>query len=388
MLELVRKNQPVSRADLSRLSGLQRSTVSHIIEQLIEEHWVREGAVARLPRGRRPTMVGMNEDLVAIVADVHPHLATIAVVDLNGRLLSRSTLPIGADPQKSIGRIIDCMRRLRDSHPDKSFEGVGISLPGRIDPGTERLIFAPNLKWPEYDIKGTVERGVGLRTELDNTANACLLAELWFGHMEGVRNAVLLAIAEGIGSGILANGQIVTGQSGMAGEFGHAQLDASGPRCGCGQKGCWEVFASCNAALRYYAESSRPAASAVAFHQLLSMADEGNSHAAAALEKQAESLGRGLRLIVASLSPEVILLTGEITSAWSRFEPIIQREMKAGVLAGSPPSIVPTHEGGIARLRGAAALVFQRRARPIEAAPLHTKSQRPAKAASQKRAAR
>ncbi len=75
---------------------------------------------------------------------------------------------------------------------------MGLSLPGRVDPLTQRLRFAPNLGWPDFDIKGAVEKGTGLAVELDNAANACLLAETWFGRMDGVRNAVLVTVSEGI----------------------------------------------------------------------------------------------------------------------------------------------------------------------------------------------
>jgi predicted transcriptional regulator len=87
VLEMIRARQPISRAELARLSGLQRSTVSLIIEQLIEEKWVQEGAVARRPRGRRPTLLGLNEDLVVIAADVHPAQSSVAVVDLTAACL-------------------------------------------------------------------------------------------------------------------------------------------------------------------------------------------------------------------------------------------------------------------------------------------------------------
>src|ERR1035437_1214391 len=90
VLELIRANQPISRADLSRQSGLQRSTVSQIVEQLIQEKWACEGAGASRPRGRRPTLIELNDDLVVIAVDIHPKEATVAVVDLKGRLLSRS----------------------------------------------------------------------------------------------------------------------------------------------------------------------------------------------------------------------------------------------------------------------------------------------------------
>ncbi len=360
VLELIRTSQPISRADLARRSGLQRSTVSQIVEQLIREKWVREGSIASAPRGRRPTMVGLNEDLVAIAVDIHPRQAIVAVVDLNGRLLSRALVPLSSDPEASTRLIVESMQRMHRTVPRKSVEGIGISLPGRVDPATQRMTFAPNLHWPDFDLKKVIETKMRLPVKMENAATACLLAELMFARMDGVRDAVLVTVSEGVGTGVFANGQLIAGLHGMAGEFGHIPLDPAGPRCGCGQSGCWETFASCQAALRYYREL-QPRGRAVTFHELLNLAEEGNAPAAQALEKQAMWIGRGLRMIIAALSPSNILIAGDVTSAWHRFGPVIEKEAANQTLAGSPPLIRPTHEGEIARLRGAAALVFQRR---------------------------
>jgi predicted NBD/HSP70 family sugar kinase len=359
VLALIRTSQPISRAELSRRSGLGRSTISQIVEQLIGENWVREGAMGSLPRGRRPTMVGLNGDLVAIAVDIHPRQASVALVDLNGKLLSRWPVPITSDPAASMRLIIECMQRIRPTGPLKSTEGIGISLPGRVNPTTQRLIFAPNLKWPEFDIKKMVETRMGLPVMLENDATACLMAERTFARMEGVRDAVLVAVAEGVGTCILANGQMFSGNNGMAGEFGHISVDPNGPRCGCGRNGCWEVFSSSRAALRYYREL-RPKGPVATFQELLNRAEEGDSAAAQALTMQAKWIGRGLRMIIASVSPSTILIAGDLTAAWHRFGPVIEREATDLTLAGSPPLIRPSHEGEIARLRGAAALVFQR----------------------------
>jgi predicted NBD/HSP70 family sugar kinase len=359
VLELIRTSQPISRAELARRSGLGRSTISQIVEQLIGENWVREGAMGSLPRGRRPTMVGLNGDLVAIAVDIHPRQASVALVDLNGKLLSRWPVPITSDPEASMRLIIECMQRIRPSGPLKSTEGIGISLPGRVNPTTQRLIFAPNLKWPEFDIKKMVETRMGLPVMLENDATACLMAERTFARMEGVRDAVLVAVAEGVGTCVLANGQLFSGHNGMAGEFGHISIDPNGPRCGCGKNGCWEVFSSSRAALRYYREL-RPKGPVVTFPELLNRAEEGDSAAAQALTMQAKWIGRGLRMIIASVSPSTILIAGDLTAAWHRFGPVIEKEATDLTLAGGPPLIRPSHEGEIARLRGAAALVFQR----------------------------
>lgn len=359
VLELIRAQQPVSRADLARLSGLQRSTVSEIVEDLMREGWVREGTVARRPRGRRPTMLGLNEDLVILVADIHPREAVIAVVDLNGHFLSRDVVTIVSDPQRAMENIARSMQHMREKHPGKSFEGVGLTLPGRVDPDSHRLIFAPNLKWANFDISGTLEKSMGLKVEMDNAANAWLLSEMWFGKMDGVRNAVLVTIAEGVGTGIIANGQPVSGKHGMAGEFGHIVLDPSGPRCACGSRGCWETFASSKAAIRSFA-ASKAGYPKIGVTELHALAEEGDKHAIAALSEQARNIGRGLRLITAALSPEVILIAGDITVVWRLVGPIIEAEMKSTLLAGTAPRLVPSEEGGLARLRGASALVLQR----------------------------
>lgn len=359
VLEIIRSKQPVARADLARASGLQPSTISAIVEQLLHEKWVSEGAVVRRPRGRRPTLLSLNDQMAILVADVRPHQAIVALVDLNGRFLARESVPLGKQAERAVQRIVECMHSIRSTHKDRSYEGIGISMPGRVDPESQRLILAPNLRWGDYDVKGAVEEAMHLQVELANAANACLLSELWSGRLDGIRNAVLVTISEGVGAAILANGQIVTGRSGLAGEFGHIPIDPAGPPCGCGQCGCWEVFASSNAALRYYSElghEDQP----TDIHQLLQLAEEGDLHAIAAVTRQATCLGRGLRLITSGLSPEMILITGDITTAWARFGPIVRREMECTMLAGAPPRLETTSDGELARLRGAAAVVLQR----------------------------
>jgi len=359
VLEIIRSKQPVARADLARASGLQPSTISSIVEQLIEEKWVSEGEVVRRPRGRRPTLLSFNDQLVILVADVRPNQAIVALVDLNGKFLARETVPLGSQPERAVKKIIQSMRSIRDLHEGRSFEGIGISMPGRVDPETQRLLLAPNLKWSDYDVKAAVEEEMRLPVELANAANASLLSELWSGRLDGIRDAVLVTVSEGVGAAILANGQIVTGRSGMAGEFGHSPIDPRGPSCGCGQRGCWEVFASSSAALRTYAELST-GDTRLDMRQLLQLVEQGDANAIAAVERQAAYLGQGLRLITASLAPEVILITGDITTSWARFGPIVRKEMERTMLAGTPPRLETTSDGELARLRGAAAVVLQR----------------------------
>jgi predicted NBD/HSP70 family sugar kinase len=359
VLELVRANQPISRADLSRHSGLQRSTVSQIVEQLIQEKWICEGGIAERPRGRRPTLLELNNDLVALAVDIHPQLATIAVVDLKGRLLSRSQLSLTSDPVASTQRMMDCMLRMKEEFSSNSIEGIGISLPGRVDPETQQMIFAPNLHWPDFDLKKVIDTTLGMAVRMENAATSSLLAELMFRRIDGIRDIVMVAISEGVGTAIFSDGHLIPGHRGMAGEFGHVPMDPSGLLCSCGRRGCWETLASSCAALRYYKELKSESKD-ILYQDLLNLADEGDSFAEQALAKQAVSIGRGLQMIITALSPSLIMIAGDITPAWHRFGPAIESEASKLSLGGTLPRILPTHEGELARLRGAAALVFQR----------------------------
>ncbi|MBZ5724542.1 MAG: ROK family transcriptional regulator [Acidobacteriia bacterium] len=361
VLNLIRTRHPISRADLARLCGLQRSTISLIVEQLIEEHWVVEGPMGRLPRGRRPTFLRLNEDRVIIGVDIRPTQTTVAVADANGKFASREVMATAADPKTGVADMIRCIQRAMASCRGKKIEGIGISVPGRFDHRSDRLVFAPNLKWREFDIRSPIMKATGLEVELENAANACVLAAVWFDHMDQARNLVVVTVSEGIGTGFLVNGQLVRGLNGMAGEFGHVPLDPKGPVCGCGSRGCWEVFASNRAALRYYLEAGAGAGD-LTFPDLLRLADQGDARAGRAIEKMAQYLGRGMRMVVAGLAPERIVVVGDLTRAWHRFGPVIEAEVQAQVLPGGcAPRLVPASEdGGDARLRGTVALVLQK----------------------------
>jgi predicted NBD/HSP70 family sugar kinase len=360
LLNLIRKRQPISRADLARVTGLQRSTVSLITEQLIEENWVVYGPVGRLPRGRRPTFLRLNDRRAIVVADLRPSQSTVAVADVNARFLSQEAVTTLEDPAKAAAKLASAILRRMEAHPDLLFEGVGISLPGRIDPLTRRVMFAPNLKWSNFDLKQAVEKATGMQVELENAANACVLAEVWFGHTENVRDMVVVTVSEGIGTGLFINGHLARGLHGMAGEFGHVTLDANGPQCSCGSRGCWEVYGSNRAALRYYHESSK-APAGLSFQDLLALAEQGDRTALKALDKMAHAIGRGMRHVITGLAPEEIVIVGEFTRMWDRYGPVIETEVAAAMRAGKPPRLRPAPDPRMARLRGTVALVLHRR---------------------------
>jgi predicted NBD/HSP70 family sugar kinase len=366
VLNLIRKHQPVSRADLSRHSRLQRSTVSVITEQLIAERWVKVGAFGNLPRGRKPKFLHLNPLRAGIVGiDIRPEKTTMMLADLEVRSLAQDSMVTGADPERFVEELCARIRNLMKAHSRISFEGIGVALPGRIDLASNRLVFAPNLAWKGIDLKALLEAGTELPVELENAANSCALAEIWSGvHSEGVQNLVTVTVSEGVGVGMILNGQLVRGATGLAGEFGHVTIQEDGPLCQCGNRGCLEACASNTAAVRYFAESesregngkfTRPN-----FELVLKLAEEGYSNAVKALERMAHFLGLGVSMIVNGLAPDVVVIVGEATRAWDRVGPIINEAVARRSPAGMHTRLVPTDPETQPRLRGTIALVLQK----------------------------
>jgi len=351
----VRIRQPISRADLARVSGLQRSTVSLIVEELLAERWIVEGSMGRLPRGRRPTFLNLNSQRGVLALDIHPAQTTLAVTDLGGNILAQKLIVFPTNPKKVIGSIVSEIRKMIAAHTDRSFDGIGMSLPGRFDLQLEKSIFAPNIKWPIGRVKSRVELATGLPVVVDNVANACALSEVWFGNSDATHDLVVVNVSEGIGTGIFANGRILRGEGGFAGEFGHVQIEPNGLHCACGSRGCWETLASNRAGMRYYEEiANRPSPP---FEGLLNLVESGDAAGRKAIDKMCMALGRGMHMIASALAPGEIVVVGDITTIWPMIGLLVEAEMRRNPLA-CVPKIRPAQEGNKARLRSAIALVM------------------------------
>ncbi len=363
VLNFIRRHQPISRAEIARRVGLQRSTVSAITGQLIAERWVTTGASGNLPRGRKPTFLHFNGSRAGVIGiDLRPLETTMVLADLQMRFLAQETIPTGRDARRFIPELCDRVCRMIESHPNVTCEGIGVALPGRIDLASNRLVFAPNLGWEAVDLKKSLTNAIGLPVELENAANACALAEIWSEiYPESVRNLVAMTISEGVGVGMVLNGQLVRGTTGLAGEFGHVVIQENGPLCNCGQRGCIEVYASNTAAARYFCEiaSNRKARTAQpTFDSILRMAEKGDQYACDSLNRMAHYLGVCVAMLATGLSPDVIVLVGSVTRAWKQIGPVITTVVKERSVTNATPRIIPV--GPETRLRGAVAIVAQR----------------------------
>jgi predicted NBD/HSP70 family sugar kinase len=361
-LNFIRRHQPMSRADLARHSGLQRSTVSAIIDQLIREGWVTEGAIGHVTRGRRPRFLHLNVERAGILAvELRPEMTTVGLAGVDARFVRQASWPTPKDPKTFVAEVARTVAGFRAAHPQIVCEGMGVSLPGRVD-NTGRLVFAPNLGWAPVNLQQLLEAALKLPVVVENAANACALAEHWFGPQpEHVRHLIAVTVSEGIGVGLLVNGQLVHGGNSLAGEFGHVTFDESGPPCPCGKSGCWERYASNAAAVQFYtdATTSNGGSRTLRFDELLRRADGGDTKAIEALERMARYLGAFLSGLSTGLAPEVIVIIGDVTQAWSRVGPIVNDIVRTRSLPGSTTRIVSTDSAMQPRLRGAVTLVVQ-----------------------------
>lgn len=378
VLNLIRSHEPISRADLARHSGLQRSTVSVITEQLIRERWVKEGGSGRAARGRRPRFLHLNKERVGIIGiNIRPRETVIGLADLDARFTAQESIATGSDPERFVADLAARIRALTAARPEISYEGIGVSLPGRVDLATQRLVFAPNLGWSDFDLREPLERLTGLPVELENAANACALAEIWFGR-HGSGNLIALTVSEGIGSGLILNHQLVRGSQGLSGEFGHMTIveDWEGAiECRCGNRGCWEVYASNSAALRYYLQSAstsrgnsrrrrersrQETAQALDFDDLLRLAEQGDARAVAAIERMGRYLGCGIAMLITGLAPDLIVVVGEVTRLWERVGRVVERTIEERCTTRPATRVEAADPAAHPRLLGTIALVMQR----------------------------
>src|SRR3984893_7573423 len=313
VLNYVREREPISRASIARETALQRSTVSEIVEALEAEGLVEEIGAGVSTGGRRPTMLRLRTaGAIAIGVAITPTFTTVATSDLAGRVLEQESLLTEPDPSRMLSSVIEGVQKLSERNKG-SIEGVGVSIPGLVDPGTGRAIFVPYFKWRDFPIADTIQNATGLVVTIDNDANAVALAELWFGRPEvsDARDFILVLVAEGVGTGIIFDGQVYRGQQGAAGEFGHMIVGADAPvPCSCGSYDCWEAFASERAALARYLDlgAGGPSSAPPAFPTLVDRALAGEQNAQRALNEMAHYVGIGISNLIVGFSPEAVVI--------------------------------------------------------------------------------
>ncbi|HSE19174.1 MAG TPA: ROK family transcriptional regulator [Pyrinomonadaceae bacterium] len=359
VLNYVREREPISRAEIARETDLQRSTISAIVEDLKLEGLVEEVGEGESTGGRRPTLLKLRAaGPIALGVSITPTCTTIATSDLAGRVIDQEEFLTDAD--KTLGQVIDVVHDFTERYKG-SIEGVGVSLPGLVDPSTGTALYIPYFLWRDLPISEMISDAAGLPVVIDNDANAVALAELWFGRPEvnDARDFILVLVAEGVGTGIIFDGQVYRGQRGAAGEFGHMVIGSGAPvPCSCGGVDCWEAFSSERAAIaRYLKLSGAPAHTT--FIEVVDRALAGEANAKAALVETARQLGVGISNLIIGFSPEAVVVGGEIARAWDLIESALTETIANSVRRGLPSArILPSTLGEKPTLRGALSLVL------------------------------
>ena len=362
VLNYVREREPISRAEIARETNLQKSTISTIVDELEMDGLIEEFGEGESTGGRRPALLRLRTaGAIGIGVAITPTITTIATSDLAGRILSQENFVTDPNFEETLARVVASVNELTSAN--RSVESIGVSLPGLVDPETGTASYVPYFQWRDLPIGDRISTATGLPVLVDNDANSAALAELWFGRPEvsDARDFILVMVAEGVGTGIIFDGQIYRGKRGAAGEFGHMIIGTHAPvPCSCGNVDCWEAFSSERATLaRYRKLCSLDERDLPAFNGLIDRALNGEAHARKAITETALCLGVGISNLIVGFSPETVVVGGRIARAWSLIESALRETIEHSVRRGLPPvPILASTLGEQPALRGALSLVL------------------------------
>ncbi|ROS75081.1 putative NBD/HSP70 family sugar kinase [Curtobacterium sp. PhB130] len=358
VLRIVHEDGPLTRADLTRRTGLNRSTTLALVGELVDLGLVRESEGAAPGVGRPSPVVRASPDVVAVAVTVEIDAVTVALVGLDGSIRHRVTehtdhRPGAADAVRIVAGLLDGLQDVM-----RSFRtvGIGVSIPGtvRVEDGLVR--YAPHLGWRDEPFAGPLAVATGRPVRVANDANLGARAEHLYGSGRGVRDLVYLnGGASGIGGGVISADRPLSGADGYAGELGHTFVADNGIRCHCGAFGCLET------------EASRAALVAVTgvdaddLPALAAALDAGGPEVERVVDRQVAALATGLRNAIHTVNPEVVVLGGFLGVLLGHVGDRIVTAVRAQSMAAMADRvrIVPTALGADVLLRGAAELGFR-----------------------------
>ncbi len=359
ILNYVREQKIISRAEIAKLTDLQRSTVSIIVDDLINEGFLEEIGSGASTGGRKPTMLQLQKGKAAVIGiDITPTYTNIASADLAGNYLQKKSFLTSSNIDETFANIISNVKKITEKCESNNLE-VGISVPGLVDELHKNVIYVPYFQWENWNLSEDFYRETNLKSTIDNDANSVALAELWFGRPEiySMKNFMTILVAEGIGTGIVFDGRVYRGENGVAGEFGHMIIGVdSDVECSCGSKKCWESFASDRATIARYKKLSNEN-SVREMNEIMELFDQKNPAAVEAINETLRYLSIGVSNLLVGLSPEAIIISGKI----SELSPIMAQELpfifERSVRQNMPPlKIIASSLGRNPTLIGAVSL--------------------------------
>ena len=340
LLNILSDKQPISRAEIAKISGLNKATISTITGELLKDSCIiEEGAGKTTPiGGKPPTPLRLNAMRFGLFGvDIRADETILALSDFNNRLIARLSFETGSNAGPFLSKIGKEITKLCAKHADFiEFAGIGVSLPGLVDNHSGKFLLSVVLPWRDVPVVELLGKATGLPVVIDNSARCAALAEIWHGKAQyaHVRNLLYVGVSTGLACGVVIDGSLYRGGGNSAGQFGHIPIELNGPDCRCGQRGCWDLYASDKATLtRYRKMRAGSGKRTPTMRKLMELVEVGDEHATKAVSETARYLGVGITGLINGLDPEVVVVGGEITKAWGLIEPIISAETRRSLLA-------------------------------------------------------
>ncbi|AZI47054.1 MULTISPECIES: xylose repressor [Bacillus] len=326
LLNEILKNSPISRAKLSEMTGLNKSTVSSQVNTLMKEDLVFEIGQGQSSGGRRPVMLVFNKKAgYSVGIDVGVDYVNGILTDLEGTIVLDQHHHLECNsPEITKDILIEMIHHFIANMPQSPYGliGIGICAPGLIDKN-QKIVFAPNANWRDIDLKSFIQKKFNVPVFIENEANAGAYGEKVFGAAKNHDNIIYASIGTGIGIGVMINNHLYRGVGGFSGEMGHMTIDFKGPKCSCGNRGCWELYASEKALLTSLQTKEKKVSS----QDIIDLAHLNDVGTLQALQNFGFYLGIGLTNILNTFNPQAIILRNSIIES----HPMVLHSIKSEV---------------------------------------------------------
>lgn len=318
----IKKNEPLSRSQISKITGLNKATVSTMVSEMLEESFVYEIESNQSSGGRKPVLLYFNNLAgFSVGIDLGVNYILGVLTDLNGHIVEEVTQTLTSIEYEDVkNNLVNIIKKLIKKAPESTYGivGIGVGVPGNVDLD-ENILFAPNLKWKNVDLKAELQNELHIPVKIQNEANCGVHGEHLYGRGKNVSDLVYISIGVGIGTGIIIKNNLYTGTSGISGEMGHVTLNANGSKCRCGNHGCWELYASEQALLEHVKKQKVLSSSNdISLEKLVAEAKTGNKEVLQILNTLGEYVGIGLTTVINTFNPEMVIIGNRI-SQFSRW---------------------------------------------------------------------
>ncbi len=335
VLQSIKNHEPISRAHLSQQLNLTKATVSSLVEELIEEGYCHQTGPGKSSGGRRPLMLKFNEKTgYSIGIDIGVNYVLGILTDLRGNIMFEKNQKMNTnDFNQTILFIEEVISEFiqKGAESNRGVIGIGIGVPGIVNLDGN-VLYTPNLQWEQADLKNIISEKYSLPVIVENEANAGAYGEKCFGVGKESADLVYISLGIGIGTGLILDNKLYRGKSGLSGELGHMIIESQGKLCGCGSKGCWELYASERALInrahevlgsKYGSEPSLEGLMAAARkdHEVKTLFDEIGYY-----------LGVGINNIINTFNPEQIIIGNRLTIAKDHLHTSLMQVIKEKTL--------------------------------------------------------